>query len=190
LVTKDPNTGSSSVTKATSEYHYVRSPLYRRYLSQFGDDVPVIPTEIMRVLYRYLSNIHLQNSIRCRPTPVGNILRTHGFAKWSSLAIRITKIFNGEPVPVIPKETINRLVERFETIFHEASRHKKKLPSFEFITNILLRIEGRSDLAASFALHKTRSVLRRISAELTSLIENVKLSNNTTSLQWDNVPIF
>jgi hypothetical protein len=190
LVTKDPNTGSSTVPKQPSDYHYIRSPLYKRYLSQFGEDVSVIPTEIMRTLYRYLSNIHLQNSIRCRPTPVGNILRTHGFAKWSSLSIRITKIFNGEPVPVIPKDTIDRLVERFDTIFREASKQKKKLPSFEFITNILLRIEGRGDLAASFALHKTRSVLRRIATELTGLIEDVRTNDTTSDLEWNNIPVF
>lgn len=190
LVTKDPNTGSSVLNRQTSDYHYIRSPLFKRYLSQFGEDVPVIPTEIMRVLYRYLSNIHLQNSIRCRPTPVGNILRTHGFAKWSSLSIRITKIFNGEPVPIIPKKTIDRLVERFDTIFREASKQKKKLPSFEFITNILLRIEGRGDLAASFALHKTRSVLRRIANELTGLIDQVRMNAVDQSMSWENIPVF
>ena len=190
LVTKDPNTGSSTVSKQASDYHYIRSPLYKRYLNQFGEDVPVIPTEIMRVLYRYLSNIHLQNSIRCRPTPVGNILRTHGFAKWSSLSIRITKIFNGEPVPVIPMAIIDRLVERFDTIFRAASKQKKKLPSFEFITNILLRIEDRGDLASSFALHKTRSVLRRISSELTSLIDHVRETDVQSGLSWDNIPVF
>jgi ribosomal protein S27AE len=188
LVTKDPNTGSSVVPKPQSDYHYIRSPLYKRYLSQFGDSVPVIPTEVMRVLYRYLSNIHLQNSIRCRPTPVGNILRTHGFSKWANMAIRITKLFNGEPIPVIPPETIDRLVTRFDIIFRESSKQKQKLPSFEFITNILLRIEGRPDLAESFALHKTRVVLRRITADLYKLIDHTK--ETPSDLNWDNIPIF
>jgi len=116
-----------------------------------------------RVLYRYLSNIHLQNSIRCRPTPVGNILRTHGFPKWANIAIRITKLFNGEPISVLPDALVERLVERFDVIFRESSKRKRKLPSFEFITNILLR---RPDLASSFALYKTRVVLRRIAADL------------------------
>jgi predicted Zn-ribbon and HTH transcriptional regulator len=188
LITKDPNTGSSVVLKPQSDYHYIRSPLYRRYLSQFGDDVPVIPTDVMRVLYRYLSNIHLQNSIRCRPTPVGNILRTHGFTKWANLAIRITKLFNGDPIPVIPSDILDRLVDRFDIIFRESSKQKKKLPSFEFITNILLRIEGRPDLAGSFALHKTRVVLRRIANDLYTLIENTK--DDSSDLKWDNIPVF
>jgi predicted Zn-ribbon and HTH transcriptional regulator len=188
LVTKDPNIGSSSGSKTPSDYHYIRSPLYKRYLGQFGEDVPVIPTEVMRVLYRYLSNIHLQNSIRCRPTPVGNILRTHGLAKWANLSIRITKLFNGEPIPLIPVEMIDRLVLRFDLIFRESSRQKQKLPSFEFITNILLRIEGRPDLSVAFALHKTRSVLRRIAGDLYKLIDLVKLSDS--GLTWDNLPVF
>jgi predicted Zn-ribbon and HTH transcriptional regulator len=188
LITKDPNTGSSVASKPQSDYHYIRSPLYRRYLSQFGDDVPVIPTEVMRVLYRYLSNIHLQNSIRCRPTPVANILRTHGFTKWANLAIRITKLFNGDPIPVIPSDVIDRLVLRFDIIFRESSKKKQKLPSFEFITNILLRIEGRPDLASSFALHKTRAVLRRIAADLYMLIEHTE--DTQSNLKWDNIPVF
>jgi predicted Zn-ribbon and HTH transcriptional regulator len=188
LVTKDPNTGSSVATKAQSDYTYIRSPLYKRYLCQFGDSVPVIPTEVMRVLYRYLSNIHLQNSIRCRPTPVGNILRTHGFSKWANLSIRITKLFNGDPIPLIPEELIDRLVFRFDLIFRESSKQKQKLPSFEFLTNILLRIEGRPDLASAFALHKTRAVLRRIANDLYELIEKTK--ETSSELKWENLPIF
>lgn len=188
LVTKDPNTGSSLALKAHSDYHYIRSPLYKRYLGQFGENVPVIPTEVMRVLYRYLSNIHLQNSIRCRPTPVGNILRTHGFPRWANIAIRITKLFNGEPIPVLPDDLVERLVERFDVIFRESSKQKQKLPSFEFITNILLRVEGRPDLASSFALHKTRVVLRRIAADLYRLIHSAP--KTSSELKWDNLPVF
>jgi ribosomal protein S27AE len=188
LVTKEPNTGSSVVSRPQSDYQYIRSPLYKRYLSQFGERVPVIPTEVMRVLYRYLSNIHLQNSIRCRPTPVGNILRTHGFSKWANLSIRITKLFNGDPVPIIPDDLMERLVQRFDLIFRESSKQKQKLPSFEFLTNILLRIEGRPDLAKSFALHKTRVVLRRIATDLYTLIEKTKTIES--DLKWGNIPIF
>ena len=188
LVTRDPNVASSAGTKPGSDYTYVRSPLYRRYLGQFSEDVVTIPTTVMQVLYRYLSNIHLQNSIRCRPTPVGNILRTHGLSKWSSMSIRISKIFNGEPVPMLPVDLIERMVVRFDAIFHEASRTKKKLPSFEFITHILLRIEGRPELAKSFALHKTRSVLRRIYEDLKQLIHAVQSAD--TTLTWDNIPTF
>jgi hypothetical protein len=48
LVTRDPNQCS---TKPVSDYHYIRSPLYRRYLSQFGEDVPTIPTENICPIY-------------------------------------------------------------------------------------------------------------------------------------------
>jgi len=190
LVTRDPNTGSSTPSKTSSEYHYIRSPLYRRYLGQFGDEVPTIPTEIMRVLYKYLSNIHLQNSVRCRPTPVGNILRTHGFPKWANFSIRITKLFNGEPIPVISTPMLDRLVLRFELIFQEATKQRQKLPSFEFITNILLRVEGRPDLANSFALHKTRTVLRRITTDLSKLILAIQKDPRSSELSWVKMPVF
>ena len=189
LVNKDPNTGVTT-PRATSEYHYVRSPLYKRYLKQFGQDVPTIPLETMRVLYKYLSNIHLQNSVRCRPTPVANILRTHGFAKWSSFSIRITKLFNGEPIPVLSTDLIDRMVRRFAYIFHESSTTKQKLPSFEFITHLLLRIEGRPDLASSFVLHKTRAVLRRTASDLYVLMDRVHASGVAPDLDWDHRPIF
>jgi predicted Zn-ribbon and HTH transcriptional regulator len=188
LVTKDPNTGTSDTIKPVSDYHYIRGPLYRRYLSQFAADAPVVPISVMRVLYKYLSNVHLQNSIRCRPTPVANILRTHGFPKWANCSVRITKLFNGEPVPCIPIELLNRLVNRFDLIFQEASTRKKKLPSFEFITNILLRVEGRDDLAQSFGLHKTRNVLRRIFTELCDVIRCV--SQTSQEFTWDHLPEF
>tara|TARA_B110000046_G_scaffold72446_1_gene80218 strand:+ start:1215 stop:2240 length:1026 start_codon:yes stop_codon:yes gene_type:complete len=189
LITREPNTGSAvSVRQRTSDYQYVRSPLYRRYLGQFGEDMPEIPTDVMRVLYKYLSNIHLQNSIRCRPTPVGNIMRTHGFSKWAHLAIRITKIFNGDPVPVIASDLIDRLVARFDLIFKEATRQKKKLPSFEFITNILLRVEGRQDIASCFVLHKTRAVLVRISTSLYEIIDAVRELDR--SMAWEALPQF
>ena len=175
LVNKDPGTGSTQTAdKSTTEYQYIRSPLYRRYLNQFSEDVGPIPVEIMRVLYKYLSTIHFQNSIRCRPTPVSNILRQQGFPKWANMSIRISKVFNGEPIPILSRELIGRLVERFEIIFDESSRQKQKLPSFEFITNILLRIEGEIELAQSFALQKTRTVLRKIFNDLSIIIDTIR----------------
>jgi predicted Zn-ribbon and HTH transcriptional regulator len=188
LVTKDPNIGSTDTVKPPSEYHYIRGPLYRRYLYQFSSEAPVVPIGVMRVLYKYLSNVHLQNSVRCRPTPVANILRNHGFAKWANYSVRITKLFNGEPVPMIPVELLDRLVRRFDLIFQEASLRKKKLPSFEFITNILLRVEGREDLSQSFGLHKTRNVLRRIFKELCEVIHGV--SATTQEFVWEPLPEF
>jgi DNA-directed RNA polymerase subunit RPC12/RpoP len=189
LVTKDPGTGSvSGASKQTSDYHYVRSPLYKRYLSQFSEEMGPIPIEIMRVLYKYLSTIHFQNSIRCRPTPVSNILRQHGFSKWANMSILISKVFNGEPIPVISKSLITRLVGRFEIIFEESTRQKQKLPSFEFITNIFLRIEGENELAQSFSLQKTRTVLRKIFLDLQKLIDEVKLRD--TKFSWEFIYSF
>ena len=184
LINKDPGTGSIQVTeKPATDYQYIRSPLYKRYLNQFSENAGPIPIEIMRVLYKYLSTIHFQNSIRCRPTPVSNILRQHGFSKWANMSIRISKVFNGEPIPVLSVELIKRLVDRFEIIFEESSRQKKKLPSFEFITNILLRIEGEIELAQSFTLQKTRNVLRKIYQDLVKILDVIKI--NDTKYTWD-----
>lgn len=185
LVTKQPNSGCT-MSKPTTSYQYVRSPLYRRYLNQFSDNVDHIPLDVMRVLYKYLSNIHLQNSIRCRPTPVANILRTYGFAKWANYSIRITNIFNGEPNPILSDDLIKSLVGRFEVIFSESTKRKQKLPSFAFITNILLRIEGHPELGRSFVLHKTRNVLRRIYNDVRGLIETLP----PNEFSWDNLPDF
>lgn len=195
LVNKDPSgaaTDAAATERTTdkpsrSEYQYVRGPLYRRYLGQFAEDVPELPLEVLRVLYKYLSNIHLQNSIRCRPTPVANILRTHGYPRYAGSATRITKIFNGEPVPRLPADLIDRLVARFNEIFKQSSQYKKKLPPFEFITNILLCVEGREDLAFSFSMHKTRIVLRRIADALYKIIDAIR---DQSAFSWDNLPVF
>jgi len=121
---------------------------------------------------------------------MGNILRTHGFPKWANFSIRITKLFNGEPIPVISTPMLDRLVLRFELIFQEATKQRQKLPSFEFITNILLRVEGRPDLANSFALHKTRTVLRRITTDLSKLILAIQKDPRSSELSWVKMPVF
>ena len=188
IVTKDPNACIGPlVVRAVSDYRYIRSPLYRKYLLQFSEDIKPIPIDVMRVLYKYLSNIHLQNSIRCRPTPVSNILRSHGFIQWSSHAIRISKMFNGDPIPMLSPIMINKLVDRFDIIFNESNKLKMKLPSFEFLTNILLRFECRIDLAHSFSLHKSRVVSRRILSDLMNIVNNIGVD---TTYNWSNVPVF
>lgn len=186
LVTKQPTIGkNNSIQPHPVDYTYMRTPLYRRYIAQFSEKVPEIPVAVMTTLYRYLSNIHLQNSMRCRPTPVSNILRSNGLPEWAGHSIRISKIFNGEPVPIIPCQLVDRLVLRFERIFRHSSSSNRKLPSFEFLTNIMLRIEGRNDLAQSFALHKTATVLRRVFNDLVTIISDIPV---TDDILWTPLP--
>jgi hypothetical protein len=196
LVTKDPVSGVDVSTDGTllpnlreagvpgCEYQYLRIPLYRKYLGQFEDSV-TIPMDVMRILYRYLSNIHLQNSIRCRPTPVGNILRQNGFSKWANFSVRISKSFNGEPIPILSSDLIDRLALRFGIIFRASIGTKFKLPCFEYLTHVLLLCENRRDLAQSFVLHKS-PVTNRKSMEVVQHL--LALGNVQGTAEWELCP--
>lgn len=138
----------------------MRVPLYRKYLGQFEESVN-IPVDVMRIFYEYLSNIHLQNSTRCRPTPVGNILRQNGYSKWANFPVRILKSFNGEPIPILSTDLIDNLSERFGVIFKASIGTKFKLPCFEYSTHVLLLCKKRPDLAQSFVLHKSPTTNRK-----------------------------
>lgn len=170
---------------------YTRVPLYRRYLAQFADGGLVIPTEVMKCLYQYLSTIHLQTSVRCRPTPVATLLRSNGFSRWASHAVVICKRFNGESVPVLEPALIERLVKRFEFIFTVCThpKVKQKIPSFEIITHILLCTENKPELADSFFVHKSRPVLRRTLKQFLDVLPLIHAESGPDWV-WDNVPSF
>jgi hypothetical protein len=178
--------------KVTTSSIYHRSPLYKRFLQQFSVTAPPIPMDIMKTLYQYLSNIHLQNSVRCRPTPVASILRASGYSKWANSSIVISKMFNGEPIPKLSNDLIDRLVHRFIIIFRVANIQnatKQKIPSFEFLTHILLYIEGEFRLATSFKTHKTRSILLKTFNQFKCLLEVIKQSPQN-DMEWKNLPNF
>ena len=184
--------GDGGGTKSRSMY--LRSPLFRKFLSQFSDDAPVIPVEVMRTLYQYLSNIHLQTSVRCRPTPIAAILRANGHATCAHTSVLISKVFNGEPVPVIPADLIEKIVHRFDIIFHvanRASQHKakKKIPPFEFLAHVFLYIEGKRDLAVGFSVHKSRNVLLKTFDQFTSILEDV-VKSDINDIVWEPLPIY
>lgn len=173
---------------------YLRSPLFRKFLSQFSEEAPVIPPEVMRTLYQYLSNIHLQTSVRCRPTPISSILRGNGHANWAHTSVLISKLFNGEPVPVIAPALIEKIVHRFDIIFHVANRgsqqkSKKKIPPFEFLAHVFLYLEGRRDLSIGFSVHKSRAVLLKTFDQLSSILEDVVLSE-INDVVWEPLPIY
>lgn len=193
LVAKDPlSAGNKSLNKQQKVHTYMRSPLYKRFLRQFLDTAPPIPIEVFRVLYRYMSNVHLQTSIRCRPTPISNILRNHGYAKWANHALLVTKRFNGDPVPQLSADLIERLVRRFNLIFHVAvkSKQRHRIPCFEFITHVLLCVEGRPDLARSFSLHKNKAVLLNSIKNLKGLLPQLKDVADHDDLSWELFPSF
>lgn len=145
-----------------SEYYMtLRVPLYRRFITQFADTAPNIPQAVLQTLYQHLANIHLQNSVRCRPTPVANILRRNKLASWAPSAVRIAKMFNGEPIPTFSPTLINALEQRFRHIFLIANTIKQKLPSFTFLTHVFLRFEKQIALASVFNIHKSKNVISR-----------------------------
>lgn len=192
LVGKDPlSAGRTSMAVVTKTHVYMRSPLYRRFLRQFSDTAPPIPIAVMRVLYKYLSNIHLQTSVRCRPTPVATILRNHGHSKWANSSIVISKQFNGEPIPRMNQELIDRLVHRFDMIFQASAmtKPKQKVPCFEFVTHLMLFVEGRRDLAPAFSVHKTRAVLQKSCTSITDLLPHLRELSAGTDYDWNDIPM-
>ena len=189
LVEKQPVTKNTQTKNTTSRAsNYTRSPLYRRYLSQFAEGGISIPTKVMKALYQYLSMIHLQTSVRCRPTPVAALLRSNGFSEWAPYAVIITKQFNGEPIPILSQTIIDRLVERFEVIFQACTRNvvKQKIPSFELLTHILLFLDGHLKLAMGFSLHKSRDVVKKTITQIRNLLP-ILHSKSPAGMTWTNL---
>jgi hypothetical protein len=145
--------------------------------------------KVMQALYQYLSMIHLQTSVRCRPTPVASLLRNNGFAEWAPYAVVITKQFNGEPIPLLSEDITNRLVHRFEVIFRTCTREdvKQKIPSFELLTHILLHIEGYPKLAMGFSIHKSRNVVQKTLKQILNLVP-ILHSESPKEMTWTNFP--
>lgn len=149
-------------TKATE---YERVPLYKKYLSQFHEDTTDPPVEILAVISEEFSKVHMMVKLKVKPTPVAQILRTHGLHKWSQMSQRICRYLNAEKIAVMSDQLIERLVARFEKVTNAflgtIQESRKKIMNFEYLTRQFLFMEGRPDLADCFSLHKTREVLRK-----------------------------
>jgi hypothetical protein len=81
--------------------------------------------------------------------------RVHAVARRNQFP-KFIKYFNGEAVPRLTNQLIDKLVHRFIIIFKVANMQhasKQKIPSFEFLTHKLLHIEGETRLAKSFIKH-------------------------------------
>lgn len=142
---------------------YERGPLYRKYLMQFHESIPDLPDDVINIVYRNLSKVHIMLSSRVKPTPICQILRQEGLQKWAPMAVRIAKIINCEPIVKLSSELIDRLVLRFNKIAQAFSltkkKERKKIMNFEFLTKQFLIMENRPDLSEWYNLHKTRTVL-------------------------------
>lgn len=143
---------------------YERTPLYRRYLTQFHKDAENPSYDILSVVYNELSTIHMMLSCKVKPTPVTQIMRKYSHHKWAHMAQRLCKFINSEKIPMLSSELIDKLVCRFNKIsdaFLETSKqqNRKKIMNFEYLTRNFLKMEGMQSDADCFGLHKSRSVV-------------------------------
>jgi len=163
-----------------------QSAAYYKYLLQFAPDACELPKQLWTKLYEALASMHLFSSLRCKPVPVTKILKDNHLQMYVSHSVRITKLFNGDPVPILSHELIQRLVKRFEEIQHVAANTPsigtKGLPGNEIVTHFFLLAENRSDLASAFTTHKTINVSQVQTQKFRMLIEKCA---QTSPFSWD-----
>lgn len=178
----DANTVVVADTKNTP---YERGPLYTKYLMQFYEHAPTPPPEVINIVYKHLSRVHVMLSTKVKPTPIAQILRNEKLQKWTSFAVRIAKMINQEPVITLTQSLIDRLVDRFNkvatTFATTKTLNRKKIMNFEFLTKQFLHMEQRPDLADWFACHKTRSVLKQADNRL---LHCSKILREKDNLNW------
>ncbi len=157
---------------------------YRKYVMQFAPDACPIPKHVWKLLYESFASIHLLSSLRCKPVPVTKILKDNNLQMYISHSARITKLFNGEPVPVLSHQLIENLLRRWKELRDVAalSTDIKGLPAgIEMLTHVFLLAEGRPDLASAFTTHKTNNVSATQTQKFCQLIEKCA---RTSKLSW------
>lgn len=164
---------------------YERGPLYRKYLMQFHEGAPSPPPEVISVVHKHLSKVHIMLSTKVKPTPIAQILRQEKLQKWTPYAVRIAKLINKEQIVSLSDELINRLVLRFDKVTKAFTKTKlknrKKIMNFEFLTKQFLYMEKRPDLAEWFSCHKTRLVLKHADSRLARCSLQLQ---NSDDLDW------
>jgi len=152
-----------------------RRKAYREYVIQWEEHAPIIPEFVKMKLYERFNHIHMLNSLKCRPSAVANVLKEQGagMIPYQMYAMKITKEFNGEEIPVLTLELVERCCERFHQLSLAALSQDKigKLPSVEILTHFFLRAEGRDDLARLFFTHKDYGPLRVTELKLRTLVD-------------------
>lgn len=164
----------------------VRVQQYRRWLQQFLDTRPPTPQAVMEMLYNQLSFMHVVSSVKCRPTPVSNILRQHGFKDYAADAVRISREFNGSTIPILTSVMLEKMVQRFTVLATFEIQHpqKKKLYTFEFLTVLVCWAEGREDIASLVCLQKTRSILKFCDYRIRDILRTVANDHRYPDLDW------
>jgi len=173
----------TTTTKVTNSGKLGNFNTYRKYLMQFAPDACFIPPNVWKLLYESLASIHLLSSLRCKPVPVAKILKDNNLQMYISHSVRLAKLFNGDPVPVLEYDLIARLLQRWKEIHDVAilAPDIKGLPGVEMLTHVFLLSENRADLASAFTTHKTNNVSATQSQKFSQLIEKC---SRTSKLQW------
>jgi hypothetical protein len=182
IATSIANTGTSRPGGGGNRGGNVKA--YNTYLLQFAPDACQIPKEVFKLLSMCFASIHVLSSLRCRPVPVQKILKENNRQDLIPHAVRISKLFNAEPIPILPHALIARLVHRWHEIRDAANEIPaiKSLPAgFEMLTHVFLLAENRPDLANAFATHKTHNISATQTQRLCQLIEKCA---RTSRLSW------
>ena len=159
-------------SEKTTGCHKVRIEAYRQYLSQFASDLPPIKLTTLNIIYRALSSVHIFTSARCRVTTIISILKTHNLPSEVFQATRICRFFNGDVIPTLTPDTTQRLIERY-SIWREFL-DQQKVPSFEDLTHVALRLENDLSTAGLFDLHKSKTIICRIQSNLNQIADKCR----------------
>jgi hypothetical protein len=157
-----------------------RTAQYKEFLLQYSEQAPIIPNEVLSLIFNQLSIVHLGGSSKCRLTAVKLILtKSEKFNYLVGQAARITRVFNGLCEPFLELDVIERLTKRFSHLLKLASKEddKKKIFVSDVVTVMLLRIDGLTEESKKFQLHKTRSVLNESNKRYLELVELARLQD-------------
>lgn len=186
----DSGAASSAAAKKPASAAHKKDPVhhrtaaFRRYLSQFVVTRPDIPEDVMLLLYRELSYIHLMSSTKSRPATVADTLRVNGYSHLTPHAVRISRMYNGEPIPSVELAQMDRMVHRFRVLLRSFGNEKKRnLFVFEILATIVFRAEKRPDMVDVVLEHKSKILSKLGDRKLVCLVQRAKLTD--PSLSWE-----
>ena len=161
-----------------------RTAAFRRYLSQFAVTRPEIPEDVMLMLYHELSYMHLMSSTKSRPATVADTLHVNGYSHLVPHAVRISRMYNGEPIPVLELDQMDRMVRMFTVLLRSFGDEKKRnLFVFEVLAALIFRAENRSDMVDVVLEHKSKVLSKLGDSKLVALIKRAKQTD--PSFGWD-----
>lgn len=161
-----------------------RTSAFRRYLAQFAVNRPEIPEDVMLMLYQELSYIHLLSSTKSRPATVSDTLHVNGYSHLVPNAVRISRMYNGEPIPILELDQMDRMVKRFTVLLRSFGEEtKRNLFVFEVLAALIFRAEGRPDLVDVVLEHKSKVLSKLGDIKLVDLIARARQTDPTFS--WE-----